>query len=163
MLQPECGGKEGLTLKSQGMQVSHVGEVWFDIITRVPQAQTKGCTASKLQGGCGLPAEGFTLSSSHWAPQEPSQPDTLMGPTVATMYVTHIVQDEATGVTYMDTVTALVGRVALGNPHMAANLQGLTMKDITDILWGAKVDGHPETEQLWQFLLTLVKTMQIHC
>ena len=56
-----------------------------------------------------------------------------MGPAVAMMYTTRIVQDEATGVTYMDTVTALVGRVALGNPHMVANLQGPTVEDITDL------------------------------
>ena len=56
-----------------------------------------------------------------------------MGPTVVTMYATHIVQDEATRVTYMDMVTASVGRVALGNPCMAANLQGPTVKDITDL------------------------------
>ena len=56
-----------------------------------------------------------------------------MGPTVAMVYATHIVQDKATGVTYMDMVTASVGRVALGNPCMAANLQGPTMGDITDL------------------------------
>ena len=39
-----------------------------------------------------------------------------MGPTVAMMYATCIVQDKATGVTYMDMVTALVGRVVLRNP-----------------------------------------------
>ena len=57
----------------------------------------------------------------------------LMGPTVAMMYTTHIVQDEATGVTYMETVTTSVGRVALGNPHMVANLQGPIMEDITNL------------------------------
>ena len=70
------------------------------------------------------------------APIEPPktrQPDTLMGPTVATMYTTCMVQDEATGVTYMDTVTASVGRVALRNPCVADNLQGPTMEDITDL------------------------------
>ena len=56
-----------------------------------------------------------------------------MGPPVAMMYATHIVQDEATWVMYMDTVTTLVGRVALRNPCMAANLQGPTVEDITDL------------------------------
>ena len=56
-----------------------------------------------------------------------------MGPTVATVYATCIVQDEATGATYMDMVTALVGRMALQNPHMAANLQGPTVEDVTDL------------------------------
>ena len=31
-----------------------------------------------------------------------------------------IVQDEATGMTYMDTVTASVGQVVLGGPHPVA-------------------------------------------
>ena len=48
----------------------------------------------------------------------------LMGPTVAMMHATCIVQDEATGASFMDMVTASVGRVALGNPHMVANFQG---------------------------------------
>ena len=33
----------------------------------------------------------------------------MAGPVVATMYATQIIQDEATGVMYMDTVTASVG------------------------------------------------------
>ena len=66
-------------------------------------------------------------------PLEPRQPDTLTGPTVATVYTTQIVQDEATGVTSMATVTASVGKVALRNPHMVANLQGPTVEDITDL------------------------------
>ena len=49
------------------------------------------------------------------------------------MYATRIVQDEATGVTYMDMVTASVGRVALENPHMVATLPGPTMEDITNL------------------------------
>ena len=65
------------------------------------------------------------------APPETRLPDVMMGPAVATMYATEIVQDEATGVTYMDTVTTSVGREALGNPHMAANLQGPPVEDIT--------------------------------
>ena len=56
-----------------------------------------------------------------------------MGPAMAMMYATHTVQDEATGITYMDTVTASVGRVALRNPCMTANLQGPTVEDITDL------------------------------
>ena len=67
------------------------------------------------------------------APPEIREPDMLMEPTVAMMYATCIVQDEATRVTYMDTVTASVGRVALKNPHMAATLQGPTVEDITNL------------------------------
>ena len=49
------------------------------------------------------------------------------------MYATHIVHDEAKGVTYMDTVTTFVGGVALRNPCMVANLQGPTVEDIMDL------------------------------
>ena len=49
------------------------------------------------------------------------------------MYATHIVQHEATGITYMAMVTASVGRVALRNPHMVATLPGPTVEDITDL------------------------------
>ena len=57
----------------------------------------------------------------------------MAGPMLATMYATQIVQDEATRITYMDTVTTLVGRVALGNPHMVANHQRPAVEDITDL------------------------------
>ena len=57
----------------------------------------------------------------------------LMEPTVMMMYATSIVQDRATGVTYMNTVTASVGRVALRNPCMVATLPGPTVEDITDL------------------------------
>ena len=62
------------------------------------------------------------------APLETRLPNVMVGPTVATMYATQIIQDEATGVTYMDTVTTLVGRVALENPCMVANLQRPTVE-----------------------------------
>ena len=57
----------------------------------------------------------------------------LIEPMVTMMYATCIVQDKATWVTYMDMVTAPVGRVALGNPCMAATLPGPTVEDITDL------------------------------
>ena len=88
-----------------------------------PQAQTRGSTTSRLYGGCNLPDEGLPLSSPVEAPLETRPPNVMVGPIVATMYATRIVQDEATGAMYMDTVTSLVGRVALRNPCMAANLQ----------------------------------------
>ena len=56
-----------------------------------------------------------------------------MGPTVTTISTTHTDQAKATGITYMDPVTASMGTVALRNPCMVANLQGPTMEDITDL------------------------------
>ena len=88
--------------------------------------------------GCGMPAEGFAIFHSHWGSQKIRQPDTLEGPTVAMIYTTHIVQDEATGVTYMETVTISVGKVALSNPHMAANLWGAHHREYHWPLLGGK-------------------------
>ena len=67
------------------------------------------------------------------APSETRPPNVMVRPVVETLSITQIVQDEATRVTYVDTVTALVGRVALRNPHMVANLQGPMLEDITDL------------------------------
>ena len=67
------------------------------------------------------------------APPGIRQPDMGMDLTVAMMYATCIVHHKATSVTYMDTVTASVSRVALGNPHMAATLPEPTVEDITDL------------------------------
>ena len=69
-------------------------------------------------------------------PPEARQPEMLMESTMMTMYATHIVQDEATGVTYMDTVTTSVGRVALRNPCMAATFPGPTVEELTEDLAG---------------------------
>ena len=52
---------------------------------------------------------------------------------VATLSATQIVQDEATWVTYVDTVTTSVERVALWKPHIVANLQGPMLEDITNL------------------------------
>ena len=67
------------------------------------------------------------------APPEIRSPNIMVGPTVATLSATWIVQDEFTRVTYVDTVTTSVERVALRNLHMVANVQGSMLEDITDI------------------------------
>ena len=58
----------------------------------------------------------------------------LTGPTVATMSTSHIVKDEVTGVTYMDTVTTSVGRVTLSGPKQETLAQGPTIQDIMDLV-----------------------------
>ena len=67
------------------------------------------------------------------APPEIRQPDMSTEPMVTMMYATCIVQVEATGVTYMGMVTASVGTVAPGIPHMAATLPGPTVDYITNL------------------------------
>ena len=60
-------------------------------------------------------------------------PDIMAGPMVATLSATQIVQDQATRVTYVDTVTTSVERVALRNPCKVASLWGSMLEDITNL------------------------------
>ena len=50
-------------------------------------------------------------------PLEFTQPEVAIEPMVATMCASHVIQDEASGVTYMETVTTSIGQVALGQIH----------------------------------------------
>ena len=42
----------------------------------------------------------------------------MSAPGMVNMSTSHIVKDEVTGVTYMDTITTSVGRVALSGPEL---------------------------------------------
>ena len=98
----------------------------------MPPLGFKGVVACLLRESPSLAPIGAT--------PEVMQPAMLVEPTVMTMYATCIVQDKVTGVTYMDTLTASVGRVVLGNPCMVATLPGATVEEL------AKEDlaeGHP--------------------
>ena len=53
---------------------------------------------------------------------------------VATMSTSRVVQNEATGATYLDTVTTSVGRVALNVPEDKVIALGPKIEDITDLL-----------------------------
>ena len=55
---------------------------------------------------------------------ETRPPNAMAGPVVATPSATWLVQDEATGVTYVDTVTTSVGWVALRNPKWSPIFKG---------------------------------------
>ena len=57
-----------------------------------------------------------------------------MGPTIVTMSTSWVVKDEVMGVTYMDTVTTLVGRVTLSGPKQETSTQGPTIQDVTDLI-----------------------------
>ena len=72
-------------------------------------------------------------------PEGVSNPDllrmaVLSGPAIATMSARHIVKDEVTGVTYMDTLTTSVGWITLSGPGQKALTQGPTIWDITDLI-----------------------------
>ena len=66
-------------------------------------------------------------------PLEPIQPEAIIEPAVATVCASHIVQDEGTGVTYMDMVTTSMGQVALGSSHPAALSPRLIIEDVTNL------------------------------
>ena len=67
------------------------------------------------------------------APMDPMQPEILAEPAIATMCISHIIQDETTEVTYMDTVTTSMGRVALSSSCMATCSPSPTIEDITNL------------------------------
>ena len=64
-------------------------------------------------------------------PPAPLQLEVTIKPAVAMMHTSCIVEDEAAGITYMDTVTTSVGQVALRGPHLAIQTPGPTIEDIT--------------------------------
>ena len=67
------------------------------------------------------------------APMEPTQPEIMVEPVIATMCTSYIVQDETTGVTYMDMVTTFMGRVALSSSHVATCSSRPTIEDVTNL------------------------------
>ena len=67
------------------------------------------------------------------APPEPLWLEVTIELSVAMMCTSHIVQDEAMGMTYMDTVTTSLGQVALGGPCLATQTPGPTIEDITNL------------------------------
>ena len=78
--------------------------------------------------------EGPVTKRAHKVSPDPLMVGVMSAPGVATMRVSCIVKDEVTGVTYMDTVTTSVGRVALSGPEQETSAQGPKIQDITDLL-----------------------------
>ena len=74
------------------------------------------------------------LKKVHEVPQDPLSMAAVLAPTTATVSVSCIVKDEATGVTYLDTMTTSVGSVALNGPKQEASTQGPIIEDITDLM-----------------------------
>ena len=67
-------------------------------------------------------------------PQDPLMIEVILVPAVAMMSTSHIMRDEVTGVTYMDTVTTSVGRVTLSSPKQETSAQGPTIQYVTDLV-----------------------------
>ena len=53
-------------------------------------------------------------------------------PGISSVSSSHIVKDEITSITYMDTVTTSIGRVTISGPGLEAFPTGPTIEDITD-------------------------------
>ena len=86
-------------------------------------------------GFAGVTACLWTPEPSGMASEAPH--DTLSLGVVATPKnlhhnISHIIRDEAMGVTYMDMVTTSIGRVALSGPDQEASSQGPTIEDVTN-------------------------------
>ena len=58
----------------------------------------------------------------------------MAAPGVATMSTSQVVKDEATGATYLDTLTTSIGRVALSVPEDEVITLGPKIEDVMDLL-----------------------------
>ena len=76
-----------------------------------------------------------SLEKACEVPPDPLWISAVIKPTMVTMSASCIVKDEATGVTYMDTVTTSVRWVALSGPKQGTSTKGPIIKDITDLSW----------------------------
>ena len=55
----------------------------------------------------------------------------VVTPGISAMSMSCIIRDEATGITYMDTITTSIGRVALSGPDLEASSTGPMIEDAT--------------------------------
>ena len=67
-------------------------------------------------------------------PPVPVMMGMMVAPGVATISTSQEVWDEATGATYLDTVTTSVGRVALNVPEDEVIVSGPKIEDVMDLL-----------------------------
>ena len=66
-------------------------------------------------------------------PLEFMQPEAVIEPAIATVCASHVVQDEASGVNYMEMVTTSMGQVTLDCAHPVVQNPQLTIRDITNL------------------------------
>ena len=70
----------------------------------------------------------------HEVSQDPLVVGVMSPPGVVTMCISCIIRDKVTGATYLDTVTTLVGKVALSGPEQETPAQGPTIEDVMDLV-----------------------------
>ena len=68
------------------------------------------------------------------APRVPLAVGMMTALGVVTMSASCVLQDEATGPTYLDTVTTSVGRVTLSVPEGKIPVLGPKIEDVTDLI-----------------------------
>ena len=68
------------------------------------------------------------------APPVPVAVGMMAAPGMVTMSASHVVQDEATGATYLDMVTNSIGRVALSVPEGRIAMLGPEIEDIMELI-----------------------------
>ena len=68
------------------------------------------------------------------APPIPVAMGMMAAPGMVTMSTSHVVQNEATGATYLDTVTTSIGRVALSVPEGRITMPGPQIEDVMDLI-----------------------------
>ena len=56
----------------------------------------------------------------------------VVTPGISSVSTSCIVRDEVTGITYVDTITTSVGRVALSGPDLETSSTGPTIEDVTN-------------------------------
>ena len=66
-------------------------------------------------------------------PPNPLRMAVVSGPAMVTMNTSRIVKDKVMGVTYMDTMTTLVGQVTLSGPRQEPSVHGPIIEDIMDL------------------------------
>ena len=111
------------------------------VATQVPQTGTEDGTAPGFTGVVACLQRDPLLMVTVEAPLEPMQPEILAKPAIATMCTSCIIQDETTGVTYMDMVTTSVGRVALRSSCLVSYSSRPTIEAITYLSQERKSDN----------------------
>ena len=75
-----------------------------------------------------------SLEGAHEVSLNPVVVGVMSAPGVTTMSTSCIVKDEVTGITYMDMITTLVGRVAVSGLKQETPDQGPKIEDVTDLI-----------------------------
>ena len=108
-LQQEFWGKEGLALKGEGASVDEGTKSEPTLPTGPLETAQQVTPPLDFQEVMTCLWKDPLPAAAHEALLEPLWLEAVMEPTVAMMCASHIMKDEAMGVTYMDTITTSMG------------------------------------------------------